>query len=98
MNNDIDSAYSLSEAIMDGLVNNAKRHLHFTEDIAYKRVLLPSTDISATIGGQYQPRFVLALGFEASKEVVYNENSIETIVIDGNTDGNETETTITYTY
>lgn len=95
VNNDIDSAFSLSESIMDGLADNAKRHLHFTEDISYKKVLQPSTDISAIIGGQYQPRFVLALGFVASKEIVYNQNSIETIIIDGNTDGNETETTIT---
>ena len=98
VNNDIDSASSLSESIMDGLVDANKRHLHFTEDITYRKVLLPSTDISATIGGQYQPRFVLALGFEASKEVVYNESTIETVEIDGNVDGNLTETTITYTY
>ena len=81
VNNDIDSASSLSESIMDGLVDANKRHLHFTEDITYRKVLLPSTDISATIGGQYQPRFVLALGFEASKEIVYNESNINTILI-----------------
>ena len=81
VNNNIDSAFSLSESIMDGLVDANKRHLHFTEDITYRKVLLPSTDISATIGGQYQPRFVLALGFEASKEVVYNESNIDTILI-----------------
>lgn len=81
VNNDLDSAFSLSESIMDGLVNANKRHLHFTEDISYRKVLLPSTDISATIGGQYQPRFVLALGFEASKEIVYNEINIDAILI-----------------
>lgn len=98
LNNQIETAQELAESIFDGLVDASKRHLHFTEDISYKRVLQPSTDISAIIGGQYQPRFVLALGFEASKEIVYNESTIETIVIDGDTAGNLTETTITYTY
>ena len=98
INNQIETGEALAESILDGLVNATKRHLLFTQDISYKRVLQPSTDISATIGGQYQPRFVLALGFEASKEIVYNESTIEIVEIDGNVDGNLTETTITYTY
>jgi hypothetical protein len=98
INNQIETAESLAESIFDGLENATKRHLHFTEDISYKRVVQPSTDISAIIGGQYQPRFVLALGFEASKEIVYTESTIETVEIDGNVGGNLTETTITYTY
>ena len=98
INNQIETAEALAESILDGLVDANKRHILFKEDISYKRVLQPSTDISETIGGQYQPRFVLALGFEASKEIVYNESTIETVEIDGNVDGNLTETITTYTY
>ena len=96
INNQIETAESLAESILDGLENATKRHLHFTEDITYKRIIQPSTDISGIIGGQYQPRFVLALGFEASKEIVYTESTIETVEINGNVGGNLTKTTITY--
>lgn len=76
-------AESIAQGILDKAYNFTANNVSFGRDLAFNLVLQPPQTIDGVIGAEFEPRVVMALGFSAARDLLYEVGAIDTVLMTG---------------
>jgi hypothetical protein len=76
-------AEGIAQGILDHAYNDVRNTTILGRGMAFNLVLQSPQTVDGVIGAEFEPRVVMALGFSASREMVYDVGAIDHVIMTG---------------